>query len=212
MKGIKFDDLHSYRDFSLILASKNIKAPTPKTNLIEIEGADGVLDYSEYFGEIKYNNRQVSFEFSTIVDQSEFLNLFSEIQNALHGKKMKITLDDDPEFYYFGRVTVNEWKSNGRIGKITVEADCEPYKYKLNPTISSFSVSGAKVTTFSNLRQSVIPKFTTNAEFNISFSGRSYTMSAGTFEIPSLQFTAGENVVTFTGTGNVSVEYTEGGL
>ncbi len=63
---------------------------------------------SESFGEIKYNNRQVSFEFSTIVDQSEFLNLFSEIQNALHGKKMKIILDDDAEFYYFGRVTVNE--------------------------------------------------------------------------------------------------------
>lgn len=212
MKGIKFDDLHSYRDFSLILASKNIKAPTPKTNLIEIEGADGVLDYSEYFGEIKYNNRQVSFEFSTIVDQSEFLNLFSEIQNALHGKKMKITLEDDPEFYYLGRVTVNEWKSNGRIGKITVEADCDPYKYKLKPTVNSFSVSGTKAVVFENLRKSVVPQFTTTAEFNIAFSGHNYTKSAGIFEIPALQFVAGENVVTFTGTGTVTVEYLEGGL
>ena len=212
MRGIKFNNLHSYDDFSLILNSKDIKAPTPKTNLIEVEGADGVLDYSEYFGEIKYSNRQLSFEFSTIVEQSEFLNLFSEVQNALHGKKMKITLDDDPNFYYYGRISVNEWKSNGRIGKIVVEADCEPYKYKVAPTINSLSVNGTKTVVFDNLRKSVVPQFTTTAEFAIGFKGNSYTIIAGTFEIPALQFVAGENVVTFTGHGTVTVEYQEGSL
>jgi phage-related protein len=212
MKGIKFNNLHSYDDFSLILNSKDIKAPSPKTNLIEVEGADGVLDYSEYFGEIKYSNRQLSFEFSTIVEQSEFLKLFSEVQNALHGKKMKITLDDDPNFYYYGRISVNEWKSNGRIGKIVIEADCEPYKYKVAPTINSFGVSGTKTVVFDNLRKSVVPQFTTTAEFAIGFKGNSYTIISGTFEIPALQFVAGENVVTFTGNGTVTVEYQEGGL
>ena len=66
MKGIKFGDYHSYDDFSLILTSKTIGTPTPKTEIIDIPGGDGVLDLTEFFGEVKYNNRQLSFEFSTI--------------------------------------------------------------------------------------------------------------------------------------------------
>ena len=46
----------------------------------------------------------------------------------------------------------------------------------------------------------------------IDFKGNSYTIIAGTFEIPALQFVAGENVVTFTGNGTVTIEYQEGGL
>lgn len=136
-KGITFGNYHSYRDFGLILSSKVIGAPSPKTEQIDIPGGDGVLDLTEFFGEVKYNNRTLTFEFSTIVPQSEFMPLFSRVQNALHGQKMKITLDDEPEWFYIGRLSVSEWKAEKRIGKLTVECDCEPFKYR----ISSFTVN-----------------------------------------------------------------------
>lgn len=131
MKGITFGPYHSYNDFGLILGSKKVAAPKVKTVKIEIEGADSALDLTEYFGEPKYSNRELSFDFSTTVPQSQFMSLFSTIQNALHGQKMNIILDDDPEWYYTGRISVSEWKADKRIGKLSIDCDCEPFKHKL---------------------------------------------------------------------------------
>lgn len=131
MNGITFGGFHSYRDFNLILAQKTIGTPSPKTEVIDIPGGDGVLDLTEFFDGVKYNNRTLSFEFSTIVPQSQFMTLFAKVQNALHGQKMTIALDDDPEWYYIGRISVSEWKADKNIGKLTIDCDCEPYKYKL---------------------------------------------------------------------------------
>lgn len=135
MKGITFGEYHSYRDLHLILTEKTIGTPSPKTELIDIPGSDGVLDFTEFFGETKYENRELSFEFSTLVPQSEFMTLFSMVQNALHGKKMMISLDADPEWYYIGRITVSEWKADKRIGLLTIDCDCEPFKYRLTSQI-----------------------------------------------------------------------------
>ena len=129
MKGITFVNYHSFRDFRLILSPNNaIGTPTPKYELIDIPGGDGMLDFTEAFGEVKYGNRPLSFEFSPMVPQSEFMSLFATVQNALHGQKMKIILDDDPDWYYIGRITVSEWKANRLIGKLTIDCDCEPFK------------------------------------------------------------------------------------
>lgn len=142
MKGITFGNYHSYRDFGLILSSKIIGAPTPKTELIDIPGGDGVLDLTEFFGEVKYNNRTLTFEFSTMVPQSQFMALFSKVQNALHGQKMNISLDEDPEWYYIGRLSIPEWKVQKRIGKLTIVCDCEPFKYKRLKTVVSATLDG----------------------------------------------------------------------
>ena len=121
MKGVRFGNYHSYDDFNLILTQKTIGTPSPKTETIDIPGGDGVLDLTEFFGEVKYNNRQLSFEFSTIVPKEEFMESFSMVQNAIHGQKMQIVLDDDSEWFYFGRITASEWKADKTIGKLTID-------------------------------------------------------------------------------------------
>ena len=212
MKGIKFGNYHSYDDFSLILSQKTIGAPSPKVESIEIPGGDGALDLSEFFGEVKYNNRNLSFDFSTIIPQAGFLDLFSRIQNAIHGQKMQIVLDDDAEWYYIGRVTVPEWKTERNIGKLTIECDCEPYKMKNAETVVSKAVAGSASVVLTNSRKRVVPQITTNASMTISFGTYSGTFSAGTFTIPELELHEGETTVTVAGTGNISFRYREGGL
>ena len=54
-----------------------------------------------------------------------------------------IVSDDDLEHYYFGRVTVNEWKSEKKMGKIVIEVDAEPYKMMVEETVATRSVSGS---------------------------------------------------------------------
>ena len=131
MKGIKFGNYHSFNDLHLILSKQTIGTPPPKKETIDIPGGDGVLDVTEFFGEVKYENRALSFEFTALVPQSQFMDLFSLIQNALHGQKMTIALDENPNWYYIGRIEVSEWKANKAIGLITIDCDCEPYKHRL---------------------------------------------------------------------------------
>lgn len=213
MKGVKFDNKHSYNDFSLILSSKKIGVPQPKIETVEVPGADAPLDFTEFFGDVKFDNRTLEFEFSLLLPVSEIPWTFSQVQNAINGRKMKITLDEDQGYYYYGRVTVKECTIDKTIGKITVSCDCEPYKYKQIKTVREASVTTMETVTLSNLRQHVVPTFTTDAEIGIEFEGNKYTVSTeGVFTIPEIVLKEGDNVLKITGTANVKIEYQEGGL
>ena len=213
MKGVKFGGLHSFYEWGLILSEKEIEPPKPKTKTVDVEGADGVLDYTEAFGDVKYQNRQLSFKFykASIVPDG-FLALFSVVQNALHGKKLQVILDDDPAHYYLGRVTINEWKSNKRLGEITIEVDADPYKYKVIETVVARAVTGSADIILTSSRKPVVPTITTNAAMTIAFGGYTAAVQAGTFRLPELQLQAGQNTVKVTGTGNITFSYREGSL
>ena len=215
MNTIRFDELDSYRDLHLILESKTIAAPSPKTATTDIPGGDGVLDFTEYFGEVNYNNRKLTFEFSTIVPKKYFLELFSRVQNKLHGKRMKIVLSDDPEFYYYGRVTINEWKSNKRIGKMTIEVDAEPYKYKQVMTVISDVLTSTKNIVCFNLNKAVVPKITVEGRAVIKLGGYSVATEDESITDDNIAFTQGENVLTVSpeqGQVIITIEYQERGL
>lgn len=212
MKGVKFGEYHSYEDFLLLRKSKEIGTPEPKKKTVEVEGADGELDYTEYFGEVKYSNRQLKFEFQTIARPDMFLQLFSEICDAIHGKKVRIVLEDDPDFFYIGRVNVSPFTNNKTIGEMTITADCEPYKYKSKETVISEAVTGSKTITLVNSRKRVVPTVTTTAPMTLTFEGNVYAVDAGTFVITGLELKEGENTITVAGTGTVTFEYQEGRL
>lgn len=217
-RSVYFDNYNSWTDFSLIRSSKTISSPEPKYIKVEVDGADGELDLTEYFGDIKYKNRKLSFNFSTQVRETEFLNLFSSIQNALHGKNMKIVLEEDPDFYYIGRVSVNEWKSNKNVGELTIDCDCEPYKYKRYKTFYTFDLTESTRYILPNLKKQVVPTFTINVPTRIDFNNSSFNIGTEgmteeeTYIIPEIVLTAGDNILDFYGNGTVKVEYQEGGL
>ena len=212
MKGIKFGNYHSYDDFNLILSQKTIGTPSPKTETIDIPGGDGVLDLTDFFGEVKYNNRNLSFEFSTIVPQAEFMNLFSTVQNALHGQKMQIVLDDDAEWYYIGRISVSEWKADRNIGKLTIDCDCEPYKIKNSETVVAVEVSGEITAILPNSNKTVVPTIDITGEISLTYGTNFYTLSAGRYDLPAVRLLKGENAVLLSGAGTATFLYRERGL
>lgn len=212
MKQITFGNYKSYDDLHLVLTSKTIGSPSVKTSVVDIQGSDGVLDYTDYFGEAKFNNMTHTFEFATIVPSRQFMMLFSAIKDAIHGKKMHIVLDDDPDYYYVGRISVSDFTNEKNIGSVSISCDCEPYKYKKNATVVTQAVSGSATITLQNMRKRTVPTITSNASMSFSFGGRTTTHSAGTFIIPTLELVEGNNTVTVTGTGNVSFTYQEGGF
>lgn len=212
MKGITFGTTHTYRDLGLILGKKEIGSPAVKENKVDIPGADGSLDMTEYHGEPKYENVKHKFEFSAAVPPDESLALFSRVKNALHGKKHRIILDDDPAFFYVGRCHVSSYTDEKGIGKLSIECDCEPYKYKLNKTTVTHAIDGTKSITLTNSRKRAVPTITTTAAMTIIFGSGSWTTSAGTFTIPELELVEGANLVEVIGTGNIAFSWQEGEL
>ena len=220
MEGIRFGDYHSYDDFGLIIVSKTIGTPKPKTYTFDISGVDGELDVTEYLGKVKYGNRPLSFEFEIIKKQKDYVTLFSEIQNAIHGKRLKIILDIDEDYYYLGRVTVNEWKSDVAIGKVVIDVDADPYKNKINITNFSATVddSGVLIANLLNLKKPVTPMIRVSGETRIKYETGTRkinrVISAGTWTIYDLLLEEGNNIVTFEAKeGNtILISYQEGCL
>lgn len=215
MNGVTFGTYHSYDDFSLIMSSKEIAAPKTKTVKIDVPGADGSIDLTDYFGEPKYEDCTHKFQFSTIVPQSEFLTRFSTIKNAIHGKKLRIVLDDDPGFFYIGRCYVSSFTNDKNIGRISVECDCEPWKYKAAKTVVTQAVSGESTISLPNLRKRVVPEVVIEADSAMHIVYNTYNvwdLGGGSYTLPELELKAGENSVSVTGTGNITFSYQEAAL
>lgn len=212
MKGVSFHGFHSFRDLHLLLTGKEIGAPEIKRQTIDIAGADGELDFTDFFGEPKYANVQHRFTFESIRPRNEQLSQYTDIKNAIHGKKGRIILDDDPSFFYVGRCSVSKYTNEKNIGRISVDCDCEPYKYKLSKTVVARTINGTETVSLTNSRKRAVPTITTTTDMTISFGGGIWTNRAGTFTIPELELVEGENLVAVTGTGTITFTWQEAGL
>ena len=212
MKGVAFGSLHSYDTWGLLLSSKEIGSPEVKEKKIEIEGADGSLDFTEYFGGVNYGNRKLKFEFQKAVSSIGFLALVSQIQDGIHGKRLTVALDDDPDWYYQGRIRVSDFSHNKGIATVNVEVDAEPYKLEKVATKATQAVTGTATIKLTGSRKPVVPTITTTAAMTIAFGTYTASVQAGTFRLPELQLQEGQNTVTVTGTGNITFEYRKGKL
>lgn len=213
MKGIWFGTNHSYNKWGLVLTDKKISSPEPKVKQIEIEGSDGMLDLTDFFGKVKYKNRSLSFTFKTVnASQKDFLALYSEVQNEIHGKTLQVILDDDPQHFYYGRVTINEWKSNKSIGEIIIDVDAEPWKREVTDTQSTWEINGTSTITLTNGKMPVVPTVTNTDSVTITFNGHTGTYPANSTEIPELELTEGTNRMTVNGTGTITFAYRKGWL
>lgn len=213
MKGILFGTMHSYRDLQMILSEKEIGAPPTKKEAIDVPGADGELDMTEFFGEPKFGNVTHKFTFTTI--QHDLLTQYAKVKNALHGKKLRIALDADPNYYYVGRCEVDKFHDEKGVGKIVVTCDCEPYKYAIAKTVVYQAVDGVVDVPLLNSRKRAVPEvwIETETSLNIVFGGSNiWDLASGTYTLPELELVEGENVVTVTGKGAIAFTWQEGDL
>lgn len=213
MKGILFGTMHSFRDLQMILSEKEIGAPPLKKDEIDIPGGNGKLDNTEFFGEPKFGNLTHKFTFTTI--QKDLLTQYSRVKNALHGKKVRIILDDDPTFFYLGRCEVSSFHDEHGIGTIVVTCDCEPYKYALAKTVVYQAVDGVVDVPLLNSRKRAVPevRIETDTSLNIVYQRSNiWDLASGSYTLPELELVEGENIVTVTGAGAITFTWQEAAL
>ena len=217
-KGIYFNETHSYYDLNLILSASEIPPAEPKTNYIDIPGADSAADLTESHGEVKYSDRKCSFTFTMNpaddLSNEAFEEKKTEISNLLNGKVCRITLDKDSAYYYQGRCTVSEYLSDRRLKQFVVTARVQPYKLKQNVTTVKATLSSTvQELTITNGRKSVVPSIEcTNNNTVVKFGDATFNLGAGKHKILDIQFVEGKNKVAVSGSGTVTFAFQEGEL
>lgn len=208
--GVKFGDKHSIDDWDLLMVSKSIPDPEPKIIDVDIAGSNGKLDLSEWTGEVLYNNRILIFNFDIYDSPSNWWTLKRQISNYLHGKKLKIVLDKDNQYFYYGRCKVTSFTNETTVAHITIECDCEPFIYKKDITTKTINGTGTLI--LSNARKRVMPTIKTTERTEFTFEGKSFVVN-GTMQSPDIILKEGDNILEVTnGAGILTVTYQEGEL
>lgn len=129
--SITFGEKNTWDDWRLVPSSRPVfNPPTQKVKTLDIPGGDGVIDLSQALtGYPVYQNRTGSMEFLVMNDFKPWHMAYSDIMDYLHGQTMRAVLEDDPEYFYEGRFTINAWKSEKDWSKIVVDYDVGPYKW-----------------------------------------------------------------------------------
>ncbi len=214
--GVLFDDIHSFRDLNLVLAPFVLPPAKPKTNYIDVPGRDGSIDATEATGEVKYNDREFSFTFTVFpTDELTFEERQTVVSNALNGKRCKITIEKDPDYYLEGRCTVNEHFANKRLRQIVVSVRVAPYKLKHQETVETFDLvkSEKRTITLTNGKKRVVPLIrVSKGHVYVSFDGyrKLFTNSSKQYKDLNIRLKEGTNTLTLEAMslGDATVEFT----
>jgi hypothetical protein len=202
---------------------------------IEVPGMDGSLDATESLdGTVHYEDRNYSQKYVDLNGRARWHKRYSDLQNFIHGKQLKMILDDDPEWYYLGRFEVADPDPKKYRNMLEINATLRPYKYKTNSTLEDWlwdpfsfeegvireygdiEVDGSKDVTVIGSEMPVVPAIIVASEsgdgIDLTYKGTQYHLADGRNRIVTMVITASESVFHFEGVGLVSIDFREGSL
>ncbi len=231
--GVQIGSRHTLKDWNLGWTAVSIGFPEAKTYEQDIPGADGALDLTEAMtlGDVKYKKRPLSMEFE--VEDKDFYKwsvVISRIANYLAGQRMKIIFDNDPYFYYLGRLAIDVEKTEKSESKLVLSGEVEPYKYERYSSLEEWvwddfnfemgiireykdiKINGSYKLLIPGLRKRIVPVIECSRSMQVRNMGKIYNLSAGKNKVFDIWLGEGTNTLEFIGTGTVSVEYRGGSL
>ena len=227
---------HTYRDFGLYPSEVNMPSPPGvQTQFIEIPGMDGTLDATEALdGNVHYEDRDYEQKYVDLNGRARWHTRYSEILNFIHGKQLRMILDDDPEWFYVGRFELDDPAPKNYKNTLEITATLKPYKYAINSTLDDWlwdpfsfengiireykdiAVDNSTTITIVGSSMPVVPAITVASEdesgLDLVYNGETYHLSDGVNRIVTMTLTAGEHQLTFIGIGLVSIDFREGSL
>ena len=121
---------NTWNDWYLIPTSRPTMAiPGTQNKFIEVQGMTGSIDATDYLitGPI-YSDRSGNFEFLVDNDHANWVTIKKSIENYLHGNRLRMTLTDDPYWYYEGRFSFDEYRSDEKNSRVVISYRVAPYK------------------------------------------------------------------------------------
>lgn len=139
--GSNFGSVNTYDDWFLVPTSRpSFSPPSFDIQTISIPGKDGLLDLSTSLTKYPtYGNRTGSLEF-LIHPESPYTwsEIYSKVANYLHGQNKRVSFEDDPAYWYDGRLWLNNFVTGEHYSTITIDYSMQPYKKSKWTTIEKW--------------------------------------------------------------------------
>lgn len=136
---------HSINDLGLYIGNYDcVKEPQVDTHIVTIPGRNGYVDLSEAIaGRPIYTEREIEIQFGSLKTPSTWPAQISQIYNLFHGKTIRLIFDDDTDWYYEGRATIEGFAFFRQVGVFTLKVKAKPFKYAINlqPGLSDWSLT-----------------------------------------------------------------------
>lgn len=125
---VEIDDIDLLDEYGLYLIDRDIGVAAPNLYQTTIPGRNGKLDYTNFYGEITYQNRAITITLAKKTD-SKTQDLKYELERNYNGKLAKLSFNDDEDHYWKGRITVTSNDDDTGLYKVTFNMDAHPYKF-----------------------------------------------------------------------------------
>jgi hypothetical protein len=206
-------DKGTYTDWGLYLQPGwALEAAAPKTKYVEVPGASGALDYSEYPVGAQYSDRQLTASFYLLPPTDEWEGRRQEIVAHCHGRRLRIVLPDSAWGYLNARVSVGALKINKAVATLSITARCEPWIYtsEMCDVTHIIDDAGEVMPHYVNGGvKEAVPTWRATDDVMLTAGSDSYALAAGQdTRFPGLRFAAGGTWVTIEGAPGTSVTTT----
>lgn len=207
----------------------SVQPPELKSFFQEVPGGDGSIDLSETnSGRPTYKRREITMKFQCEMPMNQWSATVSNILREFHGKEGKVIFEDDPDYYYIGRMAVSDYERVVRTGAFIITVNAEPYKYELVSSLEpwlwdpfnfrtglirsygNLQVEGTRELVIPGTERWIIPVMEVTGSLSLTFEGVTYPLKAGRNKLYDVVIKDGDNLLIFTGNGTVSVDYRGG--
>ena len=127
--------------FNLAMGNTDyIGDPELETFKVDVPGRKGILDMSEALvGYPVFKTRPVTPHLGGNHDKDDWDGIISDLRNLYDGRICKIIFDNDPYWYWTGRVRIRNFKRKGRIGEFDIDMVADAYKHKVTPVVDTYT-------------------------------------------------------------------------
>lgn len=227
-------DIHTYKDWGLKWVEPyTIDYPEPDERIIEVPGSYAPLDVTELItGHVGFKRRPFTFNFEVPdKDYYEYEKIKSKIAKFIHGKRLRLYLDTDPDYFYLARIQVAFDKSEKDTSTLTITGEADAYKYNATSSMTEWlwdpfdfeedtigyagkmPVKGTFTLKLAPTQIPVSPTFTCTAPLTVTYRGYTGTLGVGETYDPNIILRDDDlNILVFSGYGDVGVEYRGGSL
>lgn len=124
--------INTWDDWHLIPTEKpSIALPGYEANQFEIHGRAGSIDLADkiYDGTIVYSDRNGNLQFYIDHEKDDWLSIRQRIASTLHGKTVKMILEDDPGYYYEGEFYLTAIMPGASYSQLTIRYQLRPFRH-----------------------------------------------------------------------------------
>ncbi len=213
-RKIVFGTYDTALDGAWTVARLELTSPDFQAHLVQVPGRNGPLDLSAVLtnGEPVYNSRNLT----TVLENSDDdrparEHRIRDMIARLDGYQTQIWLPDDAEHYLQGRVHVVRNYNDLAHCAVTVTAVCDPWLYNNEETVYNLTArsEAQKKLIVNTGRKTVVPVLETTGDVSLTYDTYTWTLTAGTYQLPDFVLRTGEHQLTYSGAGTIKITYRE---